>query len=133
MWIASLFATPLDIPFSIRAVTAASIALTGVGIILAGIVSFGRAKTTVNPMKPTTTSSLVTSGIYRLTRNPMYVGLLLVLVAWTVFLSSVWPAIGPVVFVLYINRFQITPEERVLSTMFGADYSAYRSRVRRWL
>lgn len=133
MWIISLLAPSLAVPFLVRLVTAAIIALAGAGISLAGVISFRRAKTTVNPMKPTKTSSLVSSGIYRHTRNPMYLGLLLVLIAWAVFLSSVWPFVGPVTFVLYINRFQITPEERVLSAMFGSDYTVYKSRVRRWL
>ena len=63
----------------------------------------------------------------------MYLGLFFVLVAWAVFLSSAWALLGPLAFVLYINRFQIEPEERVLSAMFGLDYAAYKSRVRRWL
>jgi protein-S-isoprenylcysteine O-methyltransferase Ste14 len=63
----------------------------------------------------------------------MYVGLLFVLVAWAVFLSSAWALLGPLVFVLYMNQFQIAPEERVLSGMFGTDYTAYKARVRRWL
>lgn len=133
MWIIFLFTPALEVPILVRAVTAASIALVGAGISLAGVISFRRAKTTLNPMKPSRTSSLVNSGIYRLTRNPMYLGLLLVLIAWAVFLSGVWPLLGPVIFVFYINRFQITPEERVLSAMFGADYSAYKSSVSRWL
>jgi protein-S-isoprenylcysteine O-methyltransferase Ste14 len=112
---------------------AVALVLLGGGISLAGVISFRRAKTTVNPMKPGTTSSLVTTGIYRITRNPMYVGVLFVLVAWAVFLSSVWAFVGPLVFVLYINRFQIAPEERVLSAMFGTAYSNYLAKVRRWL
>jgi protein-S-isoprenylcysteine O-methyltransferase Ste14 len=100
---------------------------------LAGIVSFRRARTTVNPMKPEAATSLVSSGIYRITRNPMYVGLLFVLVAWAAGLSSAWSMLEPLAFFLYIGRFQITPEERVLSQLFGAEYSAYKARVRRWL
>ncbi len=133
MWGISLVTPLLEMPALIRVAAALAIALAGGGFSLAGIISFWRAKTTVNPMKPETTSSLVCSGIYRVTRNPMYVGLLFVLVAWAVFLSSVWALLGPLVFVFYINRFQIAPEERVLSAMFGTSYSAYRSRVRRWL
>ncbi len=83
-------------------------------------------------MKPESTSSLVTSGIYKCTRNPMYVGLLFVLVAWAVFLSSAWLLVGPLIFVLYMNRFQIAPEERMLSQMFGTTYSTYKGTVRRW-
>jgi len=63
----------------------------------------------------------------------MYVGVLFLLVAWAVSLSSGWALLGAMAFMLYINRFQITPEERVLLTMFGADYAAYKTRVRRWL
>lgn len=133
MWGISLVAPLLEVPAFIRVAAAVTIALVGSGFSLAGVISFRRARTTVNPMKPETTSSLVCSGIYRVTRNPMYVGLLLVLVGWAVFLSSAWALLGPLAFVLYINRFQIAPEERVLSAMFGAGYSAYKSRVRRWL
>lgn len=133
MWGASLIGAPVAIPDGIRHVVTAAIALAGGGIDLAGLISFRRARTTVNPLKPGNASSLVTSGIYRLTRNPMYLGLLLVLLAWVVFLSSVWALAGPVAFVLYINRFQISPEERILATMFGAHYSDYKAKVPKWL
>ncbi len=133
MWGISLVAPLLEVPAFIRVAVAVTIALAGGGFSLAGVISFRRARTTVNPMKPEMTSSLVCSGIYRVTRNPMYVGLLFILVAWAVFLSSAWALLGPLTFVLYINRFQIAPEERVLSAMFGTGYSAYKSRVRRWL
>ncbi len=133
MWGISLVAPLLEVPAFLRVAAAVTIALAGGGFSLAGVISFRRARTTVNPMKPETTSSLVRSGIYGVTRNPMYLGLLIVLVAWAVFLSSAWALLGPLAFVLYINRFQIAPEERVLSAMFGTDYSAYKSRVRRWL
>ena len=133
MWGISLVAPLLEVPAFVRAAAAATIALAGGGFSLAGVISFRRAKTTVNPMKPETTSSLVCSGVYRLTRNPMYLGVLFILVAWAVLLSSAWALLGPLAFVLYINRFQIAPEERALSAMFDTGYSAYRSRVRRWL
>jgi len=133
MWGIALVAPLLEVPRFIRVAAAATFALAGVGFSLAGIISFRRARTTVNPMKPGTTSSLVCSGIYGVTRNPMYVGLLFVLVAWAVFLSSAWALLGALAFVLYINQFQIAPEERVLSAMFGTSYSAYKSRVRQWL
>lgn len=112
---------------------AVAIALLGGAISLAGILEFRRARTTVNPLKPHRASALVVSGIYKLTRNPMYVGLLLVLVAWAVFLSATWPFVGPVVFVAYIGRFQIAPEEKVMAEKFGAEYAAYKLRVRKWL
>jgi protein-S-isoprenylcysteine O-methyltransferase Ste14 len=123
----------IDIPGVLRHALAAAFALAGGCISLAGVVSFRRAKTTVNPLKPEKASSLVTGGIYKVTRNPMYLGLVLVLLAWAVFLSSAWALAGPVAFVLYMNRFQIEPEERVMGTMFGDNYSEYKARVRRWL
>ncbi|WP_202636650.1 methyltransferase family protein [Rugosibacter aromaticivorans] len=133
MWGISLLAPWFEVPAVIRVAAAVTIALAGGGLSLAGVTAFRRVSTTVNPMKPEMTSSLVCSGIYSVTRNPMYVGLLFFLVAWAVFLSSAWAAFGPLAFVLYINRFQIEPEERVLSAMFGTGYSAYKSKVRRWL
>ena len=133
MWGISSVAPLLEMPSSMRRATALAIALAGAAFSLAGIISFRRARTTVNPTKPEKTSSLVCSGIYRVTRNPMYLGLLLVLAAWAVFLSSGWALLGPLAFLLYIDRFQIAPEERVLSALFGPTYAAYKSNVRRWL
>src|SRR5262245_1397119 len=78
---------------------------------------FRRAKTTVNPTKPETTSALVTSGVFRITRNPMYVSLVLYLAAWCVYLSNWLPPLLLPVFVLYIDRFQIRPEERALAKL----------------
>ena len=100
---------------------------------LAGNREFKRARTTINPFRPENSTVLVTSGIFRITRNPMYVGLTLVLLGWAAFLSSGWGLLGPVVFALYINCFQIAPEERVLSAKFGEAYTRYTARVRRWL
>ena len=133
MWGISLATPALEFPGLPRVAIAAALAVIGFCIDVAGLISFRRAKTTINPLKPGTTSALVTSGIYRMSRNPMYLGLLFLLVAWAVFLASAWAMLGPAAFVLYINRFQIEPEERILTTLFGADYSAYKSAVRRWL
>jgi protein-S-isoprenylcysteine O-methyltransferase Ste14 len=133
MWVVSLITQSVALPAIGRVVAAIAIAIMGGGISLAGIVAFRRARTTVNPLKPEKTSSLVTSGIYTVTRNPMYVGLVLVLVAWAVFLSSAWGLSGPLAFFMYISTFQIQPEERVLSAMFGSAYLDYMSKVRRWL
>jgi protein-S-isoprenylcysteine O-methyltransferase Ste14 len=137
MWTASFYVPAFDMPpassTAVRLPTALAIALAGIAFDLAGLVSFRRARTTVNPMRPSASSALVTSGVYRLTRNPMYFGLLLLLTAWAVFLSSPWLLAGPLAFVLYMNRFQIGPEERALSARFADSYTAYRRRVRRWI
>ena len=99
----------------------------------AAIAAFVRARTTINPTTPGATSTLVSSGVFAITRNPMYLGLLCFLIAWAILLSSLWALCGPVVFVAYIARFQIAPEERALAAQFGAEYAAYKARVRRWL
>ena len=133
MWGLSLVTSALPIPTVVRIWAAVAFALVGIGFSIAGVVSFKRARTTVNPTRPQLTSSLVTSGVYSVTRNPMYLGLLFVLIAFAVFLSSAWAFVGPAAYFLYIARFQIAPEERALSTLFGAEFTGYLSRVRRWL
>ena len=97
------------------------------------MLSFRRARTTVNPLRPANSSALVTSGIYRHTRNPMYLGMATLLAAWATWLGTPWALFGIVAFVAWITRFQIIPEERVLANLFGADFAAYRARVRRWI
>lgn len=133
MWLISQSTPLLEVPRNIGMLAAGTLAAAGFAFALAGVLLFRRAKTTIHPTKPQETSALVTSGIYRISRNPMYVGLTLVLLAWAVFLSSGWSLAGVIAFVLYIARFQILPEERVLSAKFGEAYAAYKSRVRRWL
>ena len=133
MWGLSWCGPHFAVPDHVRWVAATVIALTGVSFTALGMLTFRRFKTTIDPTKPHKTSSFVTSGVYRVTRNPMYVGVALVLVAWAVFLGAPWPFVGPVLFVLYVTRFQIEPEERILAGLFGEEYFAYRNRVRRWL
>ncbi len=112
---------------------AAVVAFAGVAIALLGVMAFRRAKTTVDPRYPERTATLVTTGIYRFTRNPMYLGMLTCLVALALYLRSVSPWIVPPLFVLCMNRLQIEPEERVMARRFSEAFSIYRGRVRRWL
>lgn len=133
MWGVSLISPMLQVPALTRVAAAIAVALIGACFAVGGGISFRRAKTTSNPKKPEAVSALVISGFYRMTRNPMYLGVAIVLVAWAIALSCAWALLGPLAFVLYIDRFQIAPEERVLAALFGAEYSAYQSRVRRWL
>ena len=100
---------------------------------MSGILAFRASRTTINPLKPERSSSLVVGGIYRITRNPMYVGMAFLLLAWAVHLSAWLSFTGILAFVLYITRFQIRPEERALQRIFGEAFNAYCARVRRWL
>jgi protein-S-isoprenylcysteine O-methyltransferase Ste14 len=117
----------------VRAVIALAIFGFAVAIIITANHGYRKAKTTVDPMHPETASAIVTSGIYRFTRNPMYLGFLLTLIAWAVFLGNIVSALISLIFVAYMNRFQISPEERALRARFGASYEAYMCSVRRWL
>ncbi len=117
----------------IRTALAVAFALTGVIFSAAALRAFFRARTTVNPTKPQSAASLVTSGIYRVTRNPMYVGLVFLLCAWAAWLGAWFGFLGPLVFGAYISRFQIAPEEKALDALFGNSYRAYKAKVRRWL
>ena len=112
---------------------AALLLLAGVALMAAATWTMFRARTTVNPLRPERASALVDGGIYQYTRNPMYLGFATVLVAWSLALASPLAMLGVAAFVLYMNRFQISPEERALATLFGEEFIAYRSRVRRWL
>ena len=112
---------------------ALALAACGLAAGALGVARFRRAGTSFDPLTPAKATTLVTSGIYRRTRNPMYLGLALLLVAWGVWLSTLPGLMVVPLFVLYMNRFQIGPEERALESIFGAEYDAYRRRVRRWL
>jgi AraC family transcriptional regulator, transcriptional activator FtrA len=133
MWCARSATPDFHFPFPSNLMFPVGLALLGALTCLGGVAAFRRAKTTVNPMKPGATSSLVVSGIYRYTRNPMYLGFLLLLMAWAAALSNVPALVSLLGFVLYMNRFQIVPEERMLASRFARDYAEYRARVRRWL
>ncbi len=124
---------PLEFESVWRMPLALLLVAVGAGLDLAGLWAFRRAHTTINPLKPQRTSALVSSGVYRFTRNPMYLGMLCLLLAWAVYLGQPWTLLGPVAFVAYITRFQILPEERAIRARFGTEFDAYCARVRRWL
>lgn len=90
-------------------------------------------RTTPSPTKIDRAKKLVTSGLYRFSRNPMYLGVVIVLIGLAAVFGNPWLLAGPLAFGLYMNRFQIRPEERMMAAKFGADYAAYKSRVRRWI
>lgn len=133
IWGLSTFVPALDLGLPLKATLSLLALCAAIFFGVAGVVSFRRARTTVNPHHPESASALVTSGIYRVTRNPMYLAMALLLTALAVWLAFPWSLLGVLGFVLYIDRFQIVPEERVLTELFGDEYRRYRARVRRWL
>ncbi len=124
---------PMTWGYTTRVGIGASAAIAGLLIAWSGVITFRRARTTVNPLHPEAATALVAGGIYRYTRNPMYLGMLLVLLGWSVYLARPWALAVLTAFVVYMTRFQIRPEERALERIFGGEFEAYRRTVRRWL
>ena len=124
---AFVYSLPARIPITVLLV------LTGLSLTLTGMRTFRSAKTTVNPRSPDQASSIVRTGPYRFTRNPMYFGLSLVLLGLCAYLANPLSIVAVVAFVAYITRFQIIPEERVLLAKFGEPYAQYTRSVRRWI
>lgn len=110
------------------------LAVAGFGIAVSALAGFFTAKTTVDPHGIDKASSLVTDGIYRFTRNPMYLGLLLILIGWGFWRGTLAGVlIGAIAFVAVMTRLQIVPEERMLAGKFGTEYEAFTQQTRRWL
>ena len=132
-WIIARVSPALAIGATLPRWFGGGLAAGGVLLGIAGAFEFRRPRTTIDPVRIEAASSLVTSGVFRVTRNPMYLGLAIILVGAAIFLRSPFALVGPAAFVAFIWRFQITPEERVMRAKFGAAYEAYRRRVRAWL
>jgi protein-S-isoprenylcysteine O-methyltransferase Ste14 len=126
MWLVATRTPSLHAPLAYRAFVA-------LVVFVAARVALARAATTFSPIAPERSGRLVTTGVYRLTRNPMYLGMLLALLALAALLANPFSLFLPIVFVVYMNLFQITPEERVLGARFGSAYEAYARGVRRWV
>jgi protein-S-isoprenylcysteine O-methyltransferase Ste14 len=133
MWGISCMLPSLDVDLPCRGLVSAVLGTLGVAIGLAGVLAFRRSRTTVDPTHPGRASALVGSGIYRVTRNPMYVALALGLAAAGIWFSNVPAMLVVPIFIAWITRLQIIPEERALRARFGAGYEHYAARVRRWL
>ncbi len=116
-----------------RAFVAIALAILGAGVVSFGVITFRRHRTTVNPFQPDGASTLVESGIYGRTRNPMYTGVTVMLLGYAAFLAHPLSLLAVFLFPAYIQAFQIPPEERALDRLFGEAYARYKERVPRWL
>lgn len=134
MWLIARALGPSPLPAGARFAVLGLFAVAGIALAVAGIREFRAARTTVNPLQPEQAATMVTGGIYRHTRNPMYLGMACLLAAWAAWLGRLTPfVVGLPAFVLYMNRFQIGPEERALERRFGPAFREYVARVRRWI
>jgi len=132
-WAAARALPALIVPLPGRGALAIAVFALGLAIELIAAARFFRARTTVSPLSPQKATTLVTGGLNRISRNPMYVGQALLLAGWALWLAHALAPLGAVAYVLWITRFQILPEERALAARFGEDYAAYRARTPRWL
>lgn len=122
---------PLDLKS--RSIIGGIFIITGICCDLTAAISFQKVKTTINPWTPNHTSSFVHKGIYKITRNPMYLGLCLVLTGWIFINHSMFGFLFIPFFVKYVETFQIKPEERIMEAKFGQEYLDYKAKTRRWL
>ena len=132
------FVTDRVVPWRVEAgravpIAAGILAAAGIAIALLGVVEFRRAQTTVDPMYPTRASAIVSNGVFRHTRNPMYVGFALLLLGWCAWLANPLALASWLAFVAYLDRVQIPAEERALRERFGEAFTEYVARTRRWL
>lgn len=133
MWLLSEMFPALTLAWLQSIAAATVMGFIGLALSLTAAATFKRASTTLDPRQPAGTSTLVSTGIYRYSRNPMYLGVLLVLLGWAVYLGNLLSILCTLVFIAYITRFQIIPEERLLHEKFEKEFLSYKSRVRRWL
>ncbi len=133
MWLSSGLA--FDIQVSPPWLTPLALALVTAGAFIAsaGLIAFRQSKTTINPLTPDAATCIVQHGIYKFTRNPMYLGFAFGLLGWAVWLVSLVSLLWVAAFIVYMNRFQIIPEERMLAKKFGEPYTHYMQVARRWL
>lgn len=133
MWIISSVSVSFDFILPGRTMIALCLLCLAVCLDVFALLKFRSNKTTINPMKPDESSDLVVSGIYKYTRNPMYLGLLIILCSWAVYLADFVSLLLLPVFVWYITTYQIIPEEQILENKFGMKYIQYKHNVRRWI
>lgn len=133
MWLTARWLPALALDLPLTGAVAIALLLAGVAVAALGVVEFRRVRTTVNPMHPERSARVVDTGIYRFSRNPMYLGFVLALLALAAWLANPAALLWLPSFVAALTRLQIEPEERILGEHFGAAYADYCRRVRRWL
>ena len=133
MWVVDEKLPGGEFEFAFQLPFAILVAVSGIALVVVSMLAFRRVSTTVDPFHPEETSNLVVGGVFRFSRNPMYISLLLVLIGWAIWLGSVLNIAVLALFITYITVFQIKPEEDVLRSLFGESYHDYCSKVRRWI
>ena len=116
-----------------RQIISTLILIIGLIVIISPVLNFIKLKTTVNPVKFENVNRLVTTGVYKYSRNPMYLGMIMIIISTTVYYLNFLSVFSPLIFYIWINKFQISREEIFLEDKFGDDYLKYKSKTRRWI
>lgn len=133
MWLVSEFFPILPFYLTENRIFCLMFIVIGILIILAGVLAFYYQKTTVDPRDPSAASTLVVAGIYKYSRNPMYLGMAMILVGAAFTFANLGSLLVVPLFVLSITMLQIIPEELALEKRFGDNYRDYKDRVNRWI
>ncbi|QIW16569.1 hypothetical protein A4G20_09585 [Pasteurellaceae bacterium RH1A] len=128
-----IYFSPVVGTFEAPFLVASFLIIAAIGLDMLSLWHFFKAKTTINPLNPKQTTALITTGLYRLSRNPMYLSLSLYLLSLALVLGNALAFLWVAVFILLINKLQIEPEEAILEAKFGQDYLEYKAKVRRWI
>ena len=131
MWLISRYTPQAEILHNLRWLALLPL-VTAIGLIAAAASAFRQASTTIHPQHPEQTRVVVDSGVFGFSRNPIYLGMALILVAWALWLAAPFAWLGIPLFVVVITRWQIVPEEEILLNKFGEPYRLYCQKVRRW-
>ena len=121
----------INIPFQLE--ISFFILSLGILVFINPVLKFIKSKTTINPIQFEETNRLVTSGIFKYSRNPMYLGMLMIIISTSIFYLNIYSILTPFLFVFWINKFQIKREEAFLTEKFGKEYLSYKNKTRRWL
>lgn len=135
MWLTARMWPSVDFTFPYNKVVFWIVLLAGLSVLIVGVTRIMKHKTVIHPGRHSLpkATALVTTGVFRYTRNPIYLGAAMMLIAWTIYLENWLSAVGVVIFVAFITRYQIKPEEDALEKIFGAEYVRYKKKVRRWV
>ena len=131
IYLSSLIIEPIT--FGYQTLISIFVAVVGLACAIPSFRLFAKHKTTISPFTPSETTTLVTDGMYRYSRNPMYLGLVLLNIAATIFFGTWLGVIIVVAFIFLLNLLQIIPEEEALIDIFGEEYIDYKKKVRRWI
>lgn len=135
MWLTDRFASSFDFEIPYRDMLFWLVFLTGLLVFASGLANMLKRKTTTHPCRKALAqpTSLVSTGIFNYTRNPIYLGMAIMLVAWVIHLENWLTALGVVIFISFITEYQIKPEEEALKRIFGEEYLRYKKKVARWI